>query len=456
MGKIQQVLHHYPSRHFRLLIASCGLFVLLISLLPSSPAAAKKTTSLAADAAETEQDIASPITGDTLHIPPNPPTTSKLEIPQKKTTVWLERPVKKGDTLSSLFASVGLNDRDLLTMLNNNKQLHSQLTRIHPGQTLYFDIKGPSDLQQLRYQINSTDTLHIQKSEEPDTYIFETISKQYDIKLRYAHTDIIQSLFVDAEKAGLSDNLIMELATLFGWDIDFALDIRAGDSFDLIYEELFLNGEKVKNGKIIAANFFNRGKRFTAIHYEDSSDQRGYYTENGASVRKEFSRTPVDFARISSRFNLRRKHPILHKFRAHKGVDYAASRGTPVKATGDGKVILAGTKGGYGRTVILQHGQKYTTLYAHLNKYGRGIRNGKRVRQGQVIGYIGSSGMATGPHLHYEFRVNGAHRNPLTVELPRADALKGKAKERFFASTGEYRQQLIAFASARALALNEL
>lgn len=455
MGKIQQVLHHYPSRHFRLLILSCGLFALLISLLPGSPASAKKTSTPAVAAAETEQNIVPAITEDTPHIPLAPPITSKLEAPQKKTTAWLERPVKKGDTLSSLFASVGLNDRDLLTMLNNNKQLHSQLTRIHPGQTLYFDINKPSDLQQLRYQINSTDTLHIQKSEELDTYTFETISKQYDIKLRYAHADITQSLFVDAEKAGLSDNLIMELATLFGWDIDFALDIRAGDSFDLIYEELFLNGEKVKNGKIIAANFFNRGKRFTAIHYENSTDQRGYYTENGASVRKEFSRTPVDFARISSRFNLRRKHPILHKFRAHKGVDYAASRGTPVKATGDGKVILAGTKGGYGRTVILQHGQKYTTLYAHLNKYGRGIRNGKRVRQGQVIGYIGSSGMATGPHLHYEFRVSGVHRNPLTVELPRAGALKGKEKERFFALTGEYKQQLIAFASARTLAFNE-
>ena len=159
---------------------------------------------------------------------------------------------------------------------------------------------------------------------------------------------------------------------------------------------------------------------------------------------------------ISSHFNLRRKHPILHKIRAHKGVDYAASRGTPIKATGDGKVILAGRKGGYGRTVIIQHGQKYTTLYAHLNKYGRGIRNGKRVRQGQIIGYIGSSGMATGPHLHYEFRVNGVHRNPLTVKLPRANALKGQAKKQFLASTTKYRQQLVAFASARTLALNEL
>ncbi|MBL4606249.1 MAG: peptidoglycan DD-metalloendopeptidase family protein, partial [Pseudomonadales bacterium] len=234
------------------------------------------------------------------------------------------------------------------------------------------------------------------------------------------------------------------------------LDIRGGDSFDIVYEELFLDGKKHKNGKILAANFFNQGKRFSAIYYEKINKEGSYFTANGGSVRKEFTRTPVDFARVSSRFNLKRKHPVLHTIRAHRGVDYAASRGTPIKATGDGKVILAGRKGGYGKTVVIKHGQRYTTLYAHLNGYARGIRSGKRVRQGQIIGYVGSTGMATGPHLHYEFRINGVHRNPLTVKLPRANPLNGEEKQRFLAQTNHLRQQLLAFASQRTLAMNEL
>ncbi|MCG8379287.1 MAG: M23 family metallopeptidase, partial [Proteobacteria bacterium] len=184
-------------------------------------------------------------------------------------------------------------------------------------------------------------------------------------------------------------------------------------------------------GPIVAAEFINRETPLRAIRYTHPDGRTDYYADNGDAMRKAFLRTPVNFTRISSRFNLKRKHPILNKIRAHKGVDYAAPTGTPIKATGDGTVILAGRKGGYGRTVILKHGGKYSTVYAHLHRYAKGVRKGKRVKQGQIIGYVGRSGLATGPHLHYEFRVHGVHRNPLTVKLPKVESIHQDALVKF-------------------------
>ena len=242
-------------------------------------------------------------------------------------------------------------------------------------------------------------------------------------------------MFLAGTNAGMEQSLIMEVASIFGWDIDFALDIRSNDRFSVLYEEHFLNGEKLRNGPILAAEFTNQGKTFKAVRYTDSKGSSNYFTPEGNSMRKAFLRTPVDFARISSHFNLKRKHPVLNRIRAHKGTDYAAPTGTPIKAAGDGKVTWAGTKGGYGRTVMIQHGQSYKTLYAHMRRYGKGIRSGVRVKQGQIIGYVGSSGLATGPHLHYEFYVNGAVRNPVRVSLPKAKAIPKKELANFKAQT---------------------
>ena len=227
----------------------------------------------------------------------------------------------------------------------------------------------------------------------------------------------------------------MELANIFGYDIDFAREIRKGDHFELVYEEKQVDGEKVGTGEILAARFTNRGKEYQAVRYTNKQGITSYYLPNGQSMRKAFIRTPVDFARISSRFSMGRKHPILNKIRAHKGVDYAAPRGTPIKAAGAGKVILAGRKGGYGNTVIIQHGGTYRTLYAHMNGFARGVRNGVAVKQGQVIGYIGTTGLSTGPHLHYEFLVNGVHRDPLSIKLPMADPIAANEKQRFLQQT---------------------
>ena len=237
----------------------------------------------------------------------------------------------------------------------------------------------------------------------------------------------------------------MELADILGWDIDFALDIRRGDEFYIMFEEKFLEGEKVDNGNILLAQFINQGKEITAIRYENESEEVDYFNPDGLSMRKTFRRNPLDIVRITSRFNLKRKHPVLHKIRAHRGVDYAASTGTPIRATGDGKVINARRKGGFGNTVIIQHGQKYNTLYAHLSKYGKGIKEGRYVKQGQIIGYVGSTGLATGPHLHYEFRVNGVHRNPLTVSLPSAKPIKASEKDRYLKHAKQEMESLASY-----------
>jgi len=247
----------------------------------------------------------------------------------------------------------------------------------------------------------------------------------------YSRGVINSSLFLSAKRAGLSHSLTMDLANVFGYDIDFAMDIREGDEFEVIYEEKVVNGKRVGTGNILSARFTNRGKTYTAVRYTNKQGTTSYYNANGESMRKAFIRTPVDFARISSRFSTGRKHPILNKIRAHKGVDYAAPHGTPIKAAGDGRVTLAGRNGGYGNTVIIQHGQRYRTLYAHMQGFAKGIRNGANVKQGQIIGYIGTTGLSTGPHLHYEFQVNGVHVDPLSQKLPMADPIAASEKQRF-------------------------
>jgi murein DD-endopeptidase MepM/ murein hydrolase activator NlpD len=226
------------------------------------------------------------------------------------------------------------------------------------------------------------------------------------------------SLFEAGQSAGLSDATIMQMADVFGYDIDLVLDIREGDRFSIVYEEIYRDGVKVKNGNILAAEFVNQGKIYRAVRYADADGRAEYYRPDGKNLRRAFIRTPVAFTRITSKFSQHRKHPILNSIRAHKGVDYAAPTGTLVKATGAGKVLFAGWQGGYGRVVTLEHAGGYTTVYGHLSRFAKGIKVGTPVRLGQTIGYVGQTGLATGPHLHYEFRVKGAHRDPLKVALP--------------------------------------
>ncbi len=352
---------------------------------------------------------------------------------------WHTATVKPGDNLSLIFKRHRLSARQLQDILALGDDVKA-LTRIYPGDELSLHIDEDRRLRKLVYDFSDVKTLEITRSGE--TFVPRIIEHQPDVRRAHASGVINDSLFLTAQRAGLSDNITMELAAIFGWDIDFSLDIREGDRFTVIYEELFLHGEKLKDGKILAAEFVNRGKTYRAIRYTDASGRTDYYSPDGKSMRKEFLRSPVDFTRVSSRFNLKRKHPVLNKIRAHKGVDYAAPRGTPVRATGDGKIAFRGRKGGYGKAVIIEHGSRYSTLYAHMNNFARGAGSGKRVRQGQIIGYVGSTGLATGPHLHYEFRVNGVHRNPLTVKLPDASPLPRTYMSDFSAKAAPFLAQL--------------
>ncbi len=406
MKKIKKVLGKHM--HWALVAGGLALSSTAVIMMPDDAEAKKGPT---ATLLHPPQTLPLP----TLDPPPAPAPLDTSHLKGE----WKTVTVQPGDSLARLFSREELSPQEL-HRATSNEEVARRLKKIFPGDELKLRIHE-GELTELVYEFDLGQSLHLTRGE--DGFQSEIIEKTLERRTTQASATISDSLFLSAQAAGLSDKLTMELAGIFGWDIDFALDIRQGDSFTVLYEELYLDGEKVRDGRIIAAEFINQGKPFQAIYYETKKGEGDYYTPEGRSMRKAFLRTPVAFSRISSRFNLKRKHPVLNKIRAHKGVDYAAATGTPIKATGDGKVIHKGTKGGYGRTVIIQNGSRYTTLFAHMSKYARGIRKGARVKQGQIIGYVGSSGLATGPHLHYEFRVDGAVRNPLTVKLPSAEPL---------------------------------
>ncbi len=344
--------------------------------------------------------------------------------PETDPADWRTIRVARGENLSLIFSRLGLPAADLQAILDLG-QPAKRLKRLYPGDELRVLPGRDGRLEALRYRYDDEHSLSIERHDKG--FVARTIDHPIERRRHFAQASIDDSLFLAAQRAGLSDRLTMELAGIFGWDIDFALDIRKGDSFAVVYEGLYQNGERLRDGEILAASFTNRGRTYRAVRFDDGH----YYAPDGRSMRKAFLRTPVRFTRISSRFSLGRKHPILHHIRAHHGVDYAAPSGTPIKATGDGKVAFIGRKGGYGRVIVLKHGSRYSTVYAHLSRYRKGLRKGSRVRQGQIIGYVGMSGLATGPHLHYEFRVNGVHRNPLTVRLPDAAPLDHRLMARF-------------------------
>ena len=346
---------------------------------------------------------------------------------------WSRQSVKvaKGDSLYTIFLAEQLSTAELAELLRSGDEAKG-LKRLLPGQRLDFYVDDANVLQHVVYH---ADDLHsVQFRRAGSGFDASRVEVQVDRRLNNASGVIRRSLFLSAQRAGLEDRLIMELAEIFGWDVDFALDIRSGDRFSLIFEELYHGEDKVRDGAILAAEFTNRGRVIRAVRYVNPQGRAEYFTPNGLSMRKAFLRTPIDFARVSSRFGLR-KHPVLHKLRQHNGVDYAANRGTPVKASGDGKVVYLGRKGGYGKTIILRHGSTYTTLYAHMSGYRKGLKRGHAVRQGQTIGFVGSSGLATGPHLHYEFQVRGAHRDPLKVDLPKAAPIAAEYKADFLDRT---------------------
>ena len=372
-------------------------------------------------------------------------------IETEKEPYWESVKVKSGDNLALIFKRKRLSPQMLYNImaLGENTAI---LKNIRPGQEIRFLFED-GEFEALQYDVDLTDTLYIKKL--GDIYSADLLEKELETRVKTASGTINDSLFLAGKKSGLSDNMIMQMINLYGWDIDFAMEVRQGDQFHVVYEERYKDGEKVQDGPILAAEFINRGKSFTSVRYTHADGHSDYYAENGDSMRKAFLRTPVKFARVSSRFSLGRKHPILNRIRAHKGVDYAASTGTPVRTSGDGVIKLAARKGGYGKAIIIQHGGKYTTLYGHLSRYRRGIKRGKHVKQGQIIGYVGMTGLATGPHLHYEFRVNGVHRNPLTVKLPKAMRIPDDLMDEFKSQTEPLLAQLSSIMNNAAVAAND-
>jgi murein DD-endopeptidase MepM/ murein hydrolase activator NlpD len=330
--------------------------------------------------------------------------------------------VRRNDTLERIFRQLQLNLDDLAE-IRQLPDVKGALDMLKPGDPITFEHNDDGALQSLTRQVTNTEKLTVTR--DVDGFKAELIATPVTIRTANVRGIVDSSLFASARKAGLSADLIMRMANdIFGWDIDFALDIQPGDEFNVVYEKQYRDNEYIGDGRILAAEFINAGHVYRAIRFDSPDGEVGnYFTPEGRSMHKQFLRAPVDFTRISSGFNLARLHPILNRIRAHKGVDYAASTGTPIKAAGDGKISFEGVQNGYGNVVILDHGAGITTLYGHMSRFAKNARNGDRVRQGDTIGYVGMTGAATGPHLHYEYRINGNYKDPRTVPLPNAEPI---------------------------------
>lgn len=330
---------------------------------------------------------------------------------------WKNITIKSGQTLSSIFDDLELSQTLLYNIIHLNKDA-KKLTKIFPGANLAFAMDKKGGLSQLKYNISEAKELLITQvdgdlSSQITQYAIET-------QVQTANGTITGSLFNAGKKSGLNDAMVMKLASIFAWDIDFVLDIRQKDTFSLIYEKLYQDGEFLRDGRIIAASFTNQGTTYKAVSFDDGNGW-SYYNPEGRNMKKAFLRAPLNFSYISSSFNPKRFHPVQKRIKAHRGIDYAAPIGTPVFAAGNGKVTKSGYSKYNGNYVFIKHPSGIVTKYLHLNK--RKTKRGKKVKQGQTIGTVGKTGMVTGPHLHYEFVLNGVHRNPRTVKLPKASPL---------------------------------
>jgi murein DD-endopeptidase MepM/ murein hydrolase activator NlpD len=337
---------------------------------------------------------------------------------------WREEKIIRGDTVVDVLARLGVRDEGVNRFLHGDPGARA-LYRLLPGKSVRVRIDEDGDLLALRYLTRDGDLLEIDQARAGE-FRAQTFVPPFATRLQLRSGEIRSSLFGAADAAGLPDAVTMQLADIFSGDIDFFHDLRRGDRFTVAYEVLEFDGEQIRTGRVLAAEFVNKGVTFRAFHFGDTQASgpaggyHGYYGEDGKNLRKAFLRSPMEFSRITSRFSLSRFHPIMQAWRAHQGIDYGAPAGTPVRATGEGTVAVAGRQGGYGNFVLLRHQGAYSTGYGHLSRFAAGLRRGARVHQGQVIGYVGQTGWATGPHLHYEFRISNVPRNPLSVALPTA------------------------------------
>ncbi|WP_105174787.1 peptidoglycan DD-metalloendopeptidase family protein [Pseudoalteromonas sp. T1lg122] len=404
------VVHKLPKKH-KLLILGLVSAIVGLALLPSEKATASKDNSANALEIGKRYELQVKV-DDNEKLTELNSQQAAAKLPEYE---LIDHEVRNGDNLALIFKRAGFSAQTLHKLVNTNAETR-KLTKIHPGEILSFATAEDGSLAQLRYVISKTDTLYVTLNDEGN-YDTSIDSKEIETLSKSAGGEITNSFWTSGIAAGLSERQIMNFADIFGWDVDFANDIRKGDQFGLIYEAHYVDGKYIGDGKIIAAEFINQGERYTAIRHTDGN----FYTPEGRSMKKAFLRAPVNFKYISSSFNPRRLHPVTKTVKPHNGIDYAARTGTPVVSSGNGKVIKAGYSKYNGNYVFISHGTQYVTKYLHLDK--KVVKTGQKVKQGQKIGTVGATGRVTGPHLHYEFLVNGVHRNPKTVKLPKSEPL---------------------------------
>jgi murein DD-endopeptidase MepM/ murein hydrolase activator NlpD len=366
---------------------------------------------------------------------PAPVPAVPVAVPQEANLAFstIEVVVSRNDTMDRLFRRFELNLTDLAT-LRGLPELGNQMDRLKPGELLRLMHRG-GELVGLERKLSDSETLKVTR--DANGFSSDVLENPLEVRTRTASAVIHSSLFQAAADADLDERVAFELAEIFQYDIDFVLDIQPEDRFTVVYEEVFQDGTFLRTGNILAAKFVNDGREYRAVRHADAKGRGEYFTPDGRSLRKAFIRAPVQFSRISSRFNPSRRHPVLNTIRAHKGVDYAAPVGTPVRAAGEGRVRFVGRQGGYGNVVELEHGSGVVTVYGHLSRFASKLHRGQRVGLGEVIAYVGQTGLATGPHLHYEYRIRGVHKNPQTVPLPDAQPIPAQQLDSFLAATAD-------------------
>lgn len=345
---------------------------------------------------------------------------------------WRQENIQRGDTIAAILTRLQVNNQDKLAFLRAARDSQA-MRKLMPGKTVYAQTTAQGELLMMRYFFGSEELFLMEKT--GDTFQMIEQQAELDAQIRMRSGKVTSSLFGATDQAGVPNSIALQIIDIFETEIDFHRDIREGDRFTVVYETLHNNGEQAKTGRILAAEYINKGKSHKALYFQSPNGDEGYYTPAGESMQRQFLRSPLEFSRISSGFSNSRFHPVLKKWRSHRGVDYAAPTGTPIKATANGTVSFVGTKGGYGKLIVLKHNGKYDTAYGHLSRFAKGLRGGARVSQGDVIGYVGATGLATGPHLHYELRVSGVQRDPAKVVLPSAPPIAEKNRVAFFEET---------------------
>lgn len=353
-----------------------------------------------------------------------------------------EEKVRSGDSAYSLLGRMGIEDLRMIDAARTDANAQPLFRQLSPGKTITAYIDREGKLHSLIFPLNDKQDQALELDSTNDGLRVSQKALALETRVAVKSADIEYSLFGATDAAGIPDNVAAQLVEIFGGDIDFHRDLQKGDHFSVAYETVMHLGRPLRSGHILAAEFTNDGRNYKAVWFQGADGRGSYYTPEGKSLRKAFLRSPLEFSRVTSGFSMSRFHPVLQEWRAHKGVDYGAPIGTRVKATADAVVDFVGVQGGYGKVIALRHQGPYTTLYGHLSGFAPGIRKGSRVAQGDVIGYVGKTGLASGPHLHYEFRINGIFKNPLSVALPGSQPLSSEQLARFRSESGAWLRRI--------------